>query len=357
MLSREECVRIRKLTPKGAFEVLRRLPIKDQRYYFEWIEEENRKRIKEEENRKRTAERAKQKKKELEEKVANMSPKEREQYEIERRKKLDEINLKAREKTRLRKEIKELEKQAKERRLEYKGYKVCAYCGKNKLIQDFYSKDKYCKECRKTYYPKKKYKPKYPNTKAGRIKCCIDMNRKIHNDYTGTDEEFIEKISGKKFEDWEKDFFEEEKREREEEIRLNGYSSKEKSFLQIFRAHVRANLKASLKAHKVKKDGKTIEIIRCSFEDLEKHLEKTWEKNYGTKYRGEDVHIDHIIPLASGKTSKEILELCHWTNLQYLLPKDNFVKHDKMPDELEKEHFYENIKNNYQASLTQKEEF
>ena len=123
--------------------------------------------------------------------------------------------------------------------------------------------------------------------------------------------------------------------------------------LQKFKAQVRANLRASLKAHQVKKDNKTIEIIRCSFEELQKHLEKTWKKNYGTEYNNEEVHIDHVIPLASGKTKQEMIELCHWTNLQYLLPSDNFSKHDKMPEELEKEHFYESIKKNYQESLEQ----
>ena len=305
--------------------------------------------ITEAEEKLKASERYQKKKQELQEKIARMSREEKIQYEAEKRRKQDESNFRHREEHRLL-------KQAKARRLEFKSWKKCEHCGENKLIQDFYSKDKYCKECRKAYYPRKKYKPKYSSNKDGRVQRSIDMSRHLYGDYEGTDEEFIEKITGEKFEDWKREFFEEEKREREEEKRLNGLEGiflTRKLRIAGFRDSVRANLRNSLKSHQVKKNNKTIEIIRCPFEELQKHLEKTWEKNYRTKYKGEEVHIDHIIPLASGNTPQEIIELCHWTNLQYLLPSDNLSKNDKMPEELEKEHFYENIKKNYQESLEQ----
>lgn len=72
------------------------------------------------------------------------------------------------------------------------------------------------------------------------------------------------------------------------------------------------------------------EIIGCTFEELEEHLKETWKENYGTEYNGEDVHIDHIIPLAEGSTIEEIIRLCHWSNLQYLKPEDNIDKGDKL---------------------------
>lgn len=296
-----------------------------------------------------SSERYRRKQQELQDKINKMSSEEKIVYENEKRKKQDEANFRHREECRL-------FKQAKARRLEFKSWKKCEHCGENKLIQDFYSKDKYCKDCRNTFFPRKKHKPKYSNNKAGRLKRFIDERRHLYRDYNGTDEEFIERITGECFDDWKREFFENEKKEIEEEKKLNGLdgiSIKNETPLQKFKAQVRANLRASLKSHQIKKNNKTIEIIRCSFEELQKHLEKTWKKNYGMKYNNEEVHIDHVIPLASGKTKQEIIELCHWTNLQYLLPSDNFSKHDKMPEELEKEHFYENIKKNYQESLKQ----
>ena len=41
-------------------------------------------------------------------------------------------------------------------------------------------------------------------------------------------------------------------------------------------------------------------------------------------------HIDHIIPLATAKTEKEVLDLCKINNLQLLTPEDNMSKKDKL---------------------------
>ena len=77
--------------------------------------------------------------------------------------------------------------------------------------------------------------------------------------------------------------------------------------------------------------NKTFEIIGCSKEFLKEHLEKqftdgmTWE-NYG--FYG--WHIDHIIPLSSGKNEDEIYKLCHYTNLQPLWWFDNLSKGSKI---------------------------
>jgi hypothetical protein len=68
-------------------------------------------------------------------------------------------------------------------------------------------------------------------------------------------------------------------------------------------------------------------IIGCSYEEVKQHIENqfvegmTWENHglYGW-------HIDHIIPLKTGKTEEEIKNLCHYTNLQPLWAKDNLQK-------------------------------
>jgi len=45
----------------------------------------------------------------------------------------------------------------------------------------------------------------------------------------------------------------------------------------------------------------------------------TWE-SYG-KW-----HVDHIIPLCSAETNEEIVDLCHYTNLQPLWTDENIRK-------------------------------
>ena len=73
------------------------------------------------------------------------------------------------------------------------------------------------------------------------------------------------------------------------------------------------------------------DIIGCSPDELRVHLENTFIKNYGRQYNElYIIHIDHIIPLCSAKTIDDINELNHYTNLQYLLSKDNLSKSCKM---------------------------
>ena len=71
-------------------------------------------------------------------------------------------------------------------------------------------------------------------------------------------------------------------------------------------------------------------MIGCTPEQLLEHLHKTWYDNYGTEYNCEPVHIDHIIPLSSAETEEDVHKLCHYTNLQYLKPEDNFAKSDSI---------------------------
>ena len=41
-------------------------------------------------------------------------------------------------------------------------------------------------------------------------------------------------------------------------------------------------------------------------------------------------HIDHIIPLSTANTEEDILNLCHYTNLQPLWAEDNIKKSNKI---------------------------
>jgi hypothetical protein len=50
----------------------------------------------------------------------------------------------------------------------------------------------------------------------------------------------------------------------------------------------------------------------------------TWQ-NYGKHW-----HIDHIVPLISSKSVKQIKRLCHWTNLQPLTAFENISKGSKL---------------------------
>ena len=83
-----------------------------------------------------------------------------------------------------------------------------------------------------------------------------------------------------------------------------------------------------------RKNGRTLEVLGCEWEDLKRHIESqfkrgmTWS-NYG------DWHVDHRIPLSSATTESELLYLCHYLNLQPLWAKANQIKSNKMPDNVQ----------------------
>lgn len=77
--------------------------------------------------------------------------------------------------------------------------------------------------------------------------------------------------------------------------------------------------------------GSAVKDLGCTVEELKSHLESkfqfgmSWD-NYGLY----GWHIDHIKPLASFDLTdrKQLLEACHYTNLQPLWAKDNLLKSD-----------------------------
>ena len=78
-----------------------------------------------------------------------------------------------------------------------------------------------------------------------------------------------------------------------------------------------------------KRGKKTIDIVGCTIEEARTHIENqfvsgmSWD-NYG------EWHIDHIIPLSSGKNEEEYIKLNHYTNLQPLWKVDNLKKGAKL---------------------------
>lgn len=96
---------------------------------------------------------------------------------------------------------------------------------------------------------------------------------------------------------------------------------------------IRALIRKSFIRREKTKSKKTEEILGCSIDYFINYLIKTYEENYDEKWGWEylsKVHIDHIKPLANANTEEQVMELCHYTNLQLLKVKDNLDKKDKL---------------------------
>ena len=97
-----------------------------------------------------------------------------------------------------------------------------------------------------------------------------------------------------------------------------------------FKERTRNMIRYAFRVKGHRKTSRTKDIVGCDLDDLWEYLLNTWENNYGTKWNGEEYHIDHIIPLATAKTEEDVIRLCHYTNLQMLTPEDNMAKSDKV---------------------------
>ena len=116
-----------------------------------------------------------------------------------------------------------------------------------------------------------------------------------------------------------------------EELNKKQLQRKENNPIYKLKCNLRGMIKNSFRRRGFKKKQKGEEIYGCTVNELIEHLIKTYEKNYNEKWDWKylkNVHVDHIIPLATANTEKDVIKLCHYTNLQLLKAKDNLEKRD-----------------------------
>jgi len=99
---------------------------------------------------------------------------------------------------------------------------------------------------------------------------------------------------------------------------------------------LRSLIRNSLRNGNYKKTSKTYELLGADFATVRAHLIQSAIVNYGKYFPNRKYHTDHIVPCSSAKTEAEFIALQHYTNLQYLTPKDNLKKSDKLNYELKR---------------------
>ena len=122
-----------------------------------------------------------------------------------------------------------------------------------------------------------------------------------------------------------KEYFKQYKQENKD--RINKYQKERKKTDVLFRlsTNLRSRTWSAFKNKGYSKNTKTQEMLGVEWEVAKLHIERQFTKGMNWSNYGE-WHIDHIIPLASANTEQEIINLCHYTNLQPLWAEENFSK-------------------------------
>lgn len=187
--------------------------------------------------------------------------------------------------------------------------KICRICLSEQLLNNFYkhnkTKDGLYNECKKCV--KSKAKLYHIENKTSIYKRQKEYRLKNREYFNIKNKEWNNKTGyGKKY----------------QQDRL-----KNDSFFK-FKNRLRTLIRLSISKQGYTKKSKCFEILGCDYEFLIKHLESlfidgmNWN-NYG-KW-----HIDHIIPISSALTEKDVIKLNHYTNLQPLWVIDNLKKYNK----------------------------
>lgn len=89
---------------------------------------------------------------------------------------------------------------------------------------------------------------------------------------------------------------------------------------------VAGRLRASMKARGYTKTSRTHEILGCDWEFFKAHIERQFLIGMSWEKIGSEIHIDHIVPMATAKTEDEVRALNHFTNLRPMWAMDNYKK-------------------------------
>ena len=229
--------------------------------------------------------------------------------------------------------------------------KKCKICNNEKILVNFNKRSdcntysSYCKKCSNEY--KKQYKKKnIQKIKAYNKKYCQDKksqkneyNRKYRTlGYVKQKIQIQQKIyreTNKLQLKLQKQNWYQKNKDRIREAKRNNKSQQREWQRIRMSTNITAKLSSILRGRLNKalngnyKSGSAVSDLGCSISEFKSYLESkfqpgmTWD-NYGLY----GWHIDHIKPLANFDLTdrKQLLEACHYTNLQPLWAKDNLSK-------------------------------
>lgn len=251
-------------------------------------------------------------------------------------------------------------------------YKVCNKCNISKPLSEYELRadtGKYrntCRECRKKYCNEwqkqnkehvkqyledtkeyrqeraKKYYEKHAEKLKAYSKSFRDDNKEYYNEYNkkykSENKEYISEynktyniLNSDTRKQYKKDYHKANRPKEREYARVHNKERRENDQFYKLKIQMRHLIYHSLERKGYSKNSHTYEIIGTDYKTFYQHLIDTFKNNYGYDWDGkEDVHIDHIIPLATAETEQDVIRLCNYKNLQLLKAKDNLDKSDKI---------------------------
>lgn len=94
--------------------------------------------------------------------------------------------------------------------------------------------------------------------------------------------------------------------------------------------NLRNRIRSAFNKRKWAKNSSTHNLLGADYNTVCNHLISLFTTGMSWDVIGTEIHIDHIIPLASANTEAELIKLFHYTNLQPLWAVDNLRKGDRM---------------------------
>jgi hypothetical protein len=215
--------------------------------------------------------------------------------------------------------------------------KICSKCKEEKDIFFFKKASKYnkgvssvCKVCDAKY--RREYRAKNPELSKEKSKIEYYNNKEKRNAsarlWKEKNKDYL-KIWGENHRNKDRERYNRLAQiNREKHREAYNLRAREKSKLPLEKVkwRIRNNIFKALKNKQFPKTGSTEKILGCTYDFFIQYIESQFKKemNWG------NIHLDHIKPMASAKTEKEVYDLNYYTNFQPLFIKDNIIKKDKL---------------------------
>jgi len=104
---------------------------------------------------------------------------------------------------------------------------------------------------------------------------------------------------------------------------------RETDTLFVLICRMRTRIRSAFKATGWKKKSRTFRMLGCTPDQLRAHIEVQFKEGMSWE-RFREIHIDHIKPVSSARSKKELISLFRYTNLQPMWARDNQAKGSKI---------------------------